>query len=88
MVAFGILGVEDQITALGSISPNPCMDFLDVRFVQGGRQAVQICDLQGKVLKRMAVLGDELCRIDVSVLSSGVYLLCDGKGGALKFVKQ
>lgn len=88
MVAFGILGVEDQITALGSISPNPCMDFLDVRFVQGGRQALQICDLQGKVLKRMAVLGDELCRIDVSELSSGVYLLCDGKGGALKFVKQ
>lgn len=88
MVAFGILGVEDRITALGSLSPNPCVDYLDVRFVQGGLQQLQVCDLQGKVLKRLAVSASENTRISVADLSAGVYLLCDGKGGALKFVKQ
>ena len=88
MVAFGILGVTDRATALGSIAPNPCVDFLDVRFVQGGKQMLQICDLQGKVLKRLDVSASENTRISVADLSAGVYLLCDGKGGALKFVKQ
>lgn len=88
MVAFGILGVEDRITTLGSIAPNPCVDFLDVRFVQGGKQTLQICDLQGKVLKRLDVSASENTRISVADLSAGVYLLSDGKGGALKFVKQ
>lgn len=88
MVAFGILGVEDKISALGSISPNPCVDYLDVRFVQGGLQQLQVCDLQGKVLKHLAVSASENTRISVADLSAGVYLLCDGQGGALKFVKQ
>ena len=88
MVAFGILGVEDQLSSLGGISPNPCVDFLDVRFVQGGKQSLQICDLQGKVLKRLEVGTAENTRISVADLSAGIYLLCDGKGGAMKFVKQ
>ena len=45
-------------------------------------------DLQGKVLKRLDVSASENTRISVADLSTGVYLLCDGKGGALKFVKQ
>jgi hypothetical protein len=61
---------------------------LDVRFVQGGKQMLQICDLQGKVLKRLDVSASENTRISVADLSAGIYLLCDGKGGALKFVKQ
>jgi hypothetical protein len=56
--------------------------------VQGGKQTLQICDLQGKVLKRLDVSASENTRISVADLSAGVYLLSDGKGGALKFVKQ
>lgn len=88
MVAFGILGVEDQLSSLGGISPNPCIDFLEVRFVQGSKQSLQICNLQGKVLKRLEVDATENTRISVADLSAGIYLLCDGKGGAMKFVKQ
>jgi len=88
MVAFGILGVEDKIVALGSISPNPCSDFLNVSFLQGGKQQLRICDIQGKTLKNIDVTASETTRISVSYLAAGVYLLCDDKGGALKFIKQ
>ena len=88
MVAFGILGVEDKIVALGSISPNPCNDFLNVSFLQGGKQQLRICDIQGKTLKNIDVTAGENTRISVSDLAAGVYLLCDDKGGALKFIKQ
>jgi hypothetical protein len=88
MVAFGILGIEDKIVALGSISPNPCVDFLNVSFLQGGKQQLRICDIQGKTLKNLDLVAGENTRISVSDLASGVYLLCDDKGGALKFIKQ
>jgi len=88
MVAFGILGIEDKIVALGSISPNPCVDFLNVSFLQGGKQQLRICDIQGKTLKNLDLVACENSRISVSDLASGVYLLCDDKGGALKFIKQ
>ncbi len=88
MVAFGVLGIEDKIVAFGSISPNPCSDFLDVSFLQAGRQQLQICDIQGKMLKKVEMITGKETRISVSDLAAGVYLLCDGKGGALKFIKQ
>jgi hypothetical protein len=88
MVAFGILGIEEKIVALGSISPNPCVDFLNVSFLQGGKQQLRICDIQGKTLKTLDLVASENARISVSDLASGVYLLCDDKGGALKFIKQ
>jgi hypothetical protein len=34
------------------------------------------------------LVAGENTRISVSDLASGVYLLCDDKGGALKFIKQ
>ncbi len=88
MVAFGVLSIEDKSVTFGSISPNPCSDFLDVAFLQAGRQQLQICDIQGKMLKKVDVINGKQTRISVSDLASGVYLLCDGKGGALKFIKQ
>jgi hypothetical protein len=88
MVAFGILGVEDRLLTLGSISPNPCNDILNVSFLKGGKQLLRICDLQGKTLKNMEFIAGETAKISVSDLAAGVYLLCDDKGGALKFIKQ
>jgi hypothetical protein len=40
------------------------------------------------MLKKVDLINGKQTRILVSDLASGIYLLCDGQGGALKFIKQ
>jgi len=87
----GISNVQNDPMVI-SISPNPAANFLTIESDQ--ISSIEILNLQGQLIKTYAVNNcktSRTCRIDISSISSGVYLVAakNSKGVAVKkFVKE
>ncbi|MBR4787156.1 MAG: C10 family peptidase [Bacteroidales bacterium] len=65
-----------------TIYPNPVSNQLHVSMPLGSQKVdMQIYDLSGKLVRKMSSLSERECVMDVSSLSSGIYILkvCDGR---------
>ncbi|MBA5792321.1 T9SS type A sorting domain-containing protein [Flavobacterium sp. xlx-214] len=74
-----------------SFYPNPSTDVLNVTLVDKNIQSVHVTDLNGRTVKTFNISGTNQAQLDVSGLSSGVYLLnvkSDGITVAKKFIKK
>jgi len=96
----GTVSVEEQpretvAPSVLSVSPNPAMEFINVKFDSGNGSdcEVTICNLEGIALYRERVLqaGLYMRKIDISSLPRGVYFLSVRQNGndiVEKFIKQ
>lgn len=66
--------VEDEAAIDFSVYPNPCDDVLTIQFAHDVHAALGVFDMHGRCVKELRNLRN-LESIDVSDLSSGIYLL-------------
>jgi hypothetical protein len=84
------LGVNDFNLSQIAIYPNPGIDILNIKGVDGVEYAVQIVDMQGRILL-VDTYAFERGSLDISSLSSGMYnvIITDNTSiiGSKKFIK-
>lgn len=87
--ATGIAGLNGGESIL--VSPNPATTMLQVQSPDGELQQVSVYDLRGRLLLQKEVTAPE-CRIDLQVLSPGIYMLQaldqEGRTRHSRFVKE
>lgn len=87
-----LLGV-DQVNSLAqfSVYPNPAKDFITVENDSNSINAIQISDFNGRIVKTVNGTNETSLELNISDLSSGVYLLnvTTSEGSTVKkIVKQ
>lgn len=70
------------------VYPNPASDELTVENQSSENQHIAIHDLKGSVIKVAEVTAGEEQTIDISLLKSGLYILRDEAGHAVRFLKR
>ncbi|MBO6516967.1 MAG: PKD domain-containing protein [Bacteroidia bacterium] len=82
--------IREKVERVGylAVYPNPANSYLVAENQSSKEQSVVICDLKGSEVKSFDIepLGQK--SVDVSDLLPGVYLLRDGEGNSLKFLKH
>jgi len=69
-------GIQDFHTDQGQIFPNPVKDWIQVRLPQNnGTTEVFVYDMTGKMLLQQTFQGQETCRLNVSALNNGMYIV-------------
>lgn len=83
-----IIGVDEQSGAWWSLSPNPCIDQVQVRGALNRPDVLVIMDMQGKAIDRIPVLSSGQM-ISLAHLASGVYMIRMEQGTeTLRVMKQ
>ncbi|CAI8423210.1 MAG: Uncharacterised protein [Flavobacterium sp. SCGC AAA160-P02] len=84
-------GVTENKVLRFDIYPNPALDELSIQLPQGMNKAtVSVFDYLGRLIKTQSLSSDN-AKLDVSFLSSGLYLIsinADGKIGTQRFIKK
>src|SRR5690606_18599144 len=75
-VPSGVLGVNEQLLSQFSIYPNPASDVINIANAENILvNGVEIVDLNGRVVKSVNFNGVTQAQINISELSSGMYLM-------------
>jgi hypothetical protein len=69
------LNLPNQKNIRVSISPNPTMDYLDIRFEGLFYGSISIIDLNGRVVRRQDVAPTDFVSLQTDMLPSGVYVV-------------
>mgnify|MGYP000017636874 CR=1 FL=1 len=70
------------------VYPNPTNSILTIENLSSVNQTFTILGINGTVIKSFAINGLQQINLDVSSYASGLYILMDEAGNALKFMKQ
>ncbi len=62
------------------VYPNPASDYVQIRCAEMQQATLILADMQGRIVKQLHINGD--CRMDVSGLAAGMYLLRLQSGNA------
>ncbi len=85
-----IAGIEEDITDPYTIYPNPVTDMLRFKFNSENERNIQLINSNGTVMSNFILSGSEY-QIDVTGLSSGIYLVMVMENGTVtskKFIKN
>ncbi len=78
------VGLEDIKTELFRVYPNPASTVINVEMTNAS--AVRLFDVSGKLLKELN--GSSIYTIDVTDLTSGIYMIESAEGAKAKFIKK
>ena len=78
------VGLEDIKTELFRVYPNPASTVINVEMTNAS--AVRLFDVSGKLLKELN--GSSIYTIDVTDLTSGIYMIESAEGAKVKFIKK
>lgn len=88
---FSVLGLAKENQLDFTAYPNPVSDYLNIQLPTGTKNAkVTLFDISGKLI-RNAIISVQNTKINISELSTGVYILklnSDGKIGSRQFIKE
>lgn len=88
---FNVLGLAKENQLDFTVYPNPVSDDLNIQLPTGTQNTeVAVFDMSGKLI-RNATISAQNTKINVSELSTGVYILklnSDGKMGTRQFIKE
>jgi hypothetical protein len=83
-VAITIVGLDDIKTEMFRIYPNPASNVINVEMENAS--SIRLFDIRGKLLKELN--GASIYTIDVSDLTSGMYMIQSAEGQTVKFIKE
>ncbi|RZJ56593.1 MAG: T9SS type A sorting domain-containing protein, partial [Flavobacterium sp.] len=75
VVEEGVMGTKDAATAQFSVFPNPATNLINVASANAVVNAVSIIDLNGRTVKTANFDGVSEAQVNISDLSSGVYMM-------------
>lgn len=88
---FSVLGLAKENQLDFTVYPNPVRDDLNIQLPTGTKIAeIAVFDMSGKLI-RNATISAQNTKVNVSELSTGVYILklnSDGKIGSRQFIKE
>jgi hypothetical protein len=80
-------GIENASTVSFSTYPNPATDFVQVRFSQPSSETISIYSLTGTLLKTVTATNQNIVTINLSGITTGVYILKAGNKTSRLLVK-
>jgi hypothetical protein len=83
-VAITIVGLDDIKTEMFRIYPNPASNVINLEMENAS--SIRLFDIRGKLLKELN--GASIYTIDVSDLTTGMYMIQSAEGKTVKFIKE